>query len=99
MILWGRSRSFLSQQCKKQQKYVKAKSEYAPESVRTQRAYTKAKEAVEAQTGSRAVVKIQILVLRRNIRKKTVFRLAPKSLQKYLNEELRHSILRKHLIR
>lgn len=73
---------------KKQQKYVKAKSEYALKASELSEPIQEAKEAVEAQTGAVDQLSNTDTGFAEEYQKKTVFRLAAKSLQKYLNEEI-----------
>lgn len=66
----------------------KSKVRIRPESVRTQRAYTGGKGSCGSTDGcGRSVVKYRYWFCG-GISEKTVFRLAAKSLQKYLNEEI-----------
>lgn len=72
----------------KQQNYIEKKSAYALEASKLSEPIQRAKEAVEAQTGAIEQLVNADTDFADEYQKKTVFRLAAKSLQKYLNEEI-----------
>lgn len=73
---------------RKEQKYVKAKSDYALKATELSDPIQKAKAAVEAQADAIEQLGSSDTSFLQTYRDKTVFRLAAKSLQKYINEDI-----------